>query len=163
MCHPSYDTRHGEYRSVDLLRQSYHLIDETRVEVDVGTDRLLGVAMGLDTLDAFLLKQSQEFIFLLSALLSCQFACQSLQLLGTRVAQCVHSMTDAIYQTRPVVHLLVEYSVEISVNLVNRSPVMYLLLEVMNHVYHLDIGTTMKRTFQRTYAGSNARVSVGAR
>ena len=162
MCHPAHDTCHSEYRGVYLLWQTNHLVYETRVEIDVGAYRLLGVAVSLYTLDAFLLEQTQKLVFLLSALLLCQFACKALQLLGSWVAQSVYSMTDAIDKSALVVHLLIENTVEIGVNLVHGCPVLYLFLKVMNHVNHLDVGSSVQRTLKRAYAGGNARVGVGA-
>ena len=159
---PTHNTGHGEYWCIDLLWQTYHLIDESAVEVEVGTSRFAASTMLLQTLDALLLYELQELILVLSSLLLCQFASQTLQLYGTRIAQCVHSMTDTIDETCLVVSLLVEHTGEINIQFLHILPVSDLLFQVMEHIDHLDVGTTMKRTFQAADTSGNRAVSICA-
>ena len=107
---PSDDTCHCEDRCVYLLWQSYHLIYETGVEVEVGTCRFATLTMLHQALDTLLLDEFQEFVLFFPTLLLSQFACELLQFYGTRVAQGVYGMTDTIDESRLVVSLLVEHT-----------------------------------------------------
>ena len=69
-------------------------------------------------------------------------------------------MADAIYQSRLVVHFFVQHTGKIGVYLVHTGPVADVLLQVVEHVGDLDIGSAMKRAFQRADARSYGRVSV---
>ena len=118
--------------------------------------------MLLQALDTLLLYELQEFILVLSSLLLGQFASQTFQLYGTRIAQCVDRMTDTIDKTSLVVSLLVEHTGEINIQFLHVLPVSDLLFQVMEHIDHLDVGTTMKRTFQAADTGGNRAVSICA-
>ena len=66
---PTHDTGHSKDRSIYLLRQPNHLIDETAVEVEVGTGWLAAATVLLQALDALLLYQLQEVVLVLPTLL----------------------------------------------------------------------------------------------
>ena len=57
---PTHDTGHSKDRSINLLRKTNHLIDETTIEVEVGTGRLAAATMFLQALDTLLLDKLQE-------------------------------------------------------------------------------------------------------
>ena len=61
-----------------------------------------------------------------------------------------------------VVGLLVEHTVEIGVNLIDVSPVLDLRLEVVKHIDDLDIGAAVEGALERTDAGCDGGVGVGA-
>ena len=113
-------------------------------------------------LDALLLYQLQELILILSTLFLGKLASQALQLHGTWVAQCVDGMADTIDETRLVVSLLVEHSLQVNVKFVYVLPVSDYFLQVMEHVDYLDVGTTMQRTFQATDTCGDRAVSICA-
>ena len=71
-------------------------------------------------------------------------------------------MADAIDESRLVVGLLVEQAVEIGVDLVDVFPIADVLLEVVEHIDHLDVGASMERALERSYACGDARIGVGA-
>ena len=162
VCHPSHDARHGEYRGVNLLRQTYHLVYEARIEVHIGAERLLCLAPGGHTLDALLLEQPEEIILLVAPLLFGEFAGKPFQLHGTRVAHGIHGVSYAVDESAPVVGVAVEDAVKISVYLRDIGPVAYVLLQMVEHVDGSDVCASVQRTLERANAGCYARVSVGA-
>lgn len=65
---PTHDTCHGEDWGIDFLWQTNHLIDETAIEVEVGTSWFATTTMFLQALDTFLFDEFQEVILILSTL-----------------------------------------------------------------------------------------------
>ena len=61
-------------------------------------------------------------------------------------------MANAIDQSGPVISLPTQHAIEISVDLIGVLPVLDVLLQVVEHVYHLNVGATMERTLERAYA-----------
>ena len=57
-------------------------------------------------------------------------------------------MANAIDETGLVVSLLVQHAVEIRVDLINALPVGDVLLQMVEHIDALDVGTSMQGTFQ---------------
>ena len=108
--------------------------------------------MSRHTLDGLLFKKTKEVILLLASLLLCQLARKPLQLHGTRVTHGVDRMANAIDQSGLVISLPTQHAIEISVDFIGVLPVLDVLLQVVEHVYHLNVGATMKRTLERAYA-----------
>ena len=67
---PTHDTRHSKNRGINLLWKTNHLIDETAIEVEVGTGRLAAATMLLQALDTLLLNKLQKVVLILPTLLS---------------------------------------------------------------------------------------------
>ena len=78
MCCPTNDTCHSKDWSINLLWESYHLIDETAIEVEVGTHWFLRLAELRHTLDSFFFEQTKEIVFLGASLLFGEFSSESL-------------------------------------------------------------------------------------
>ena len=115
MSHPANDTSHSEDGRENLLGKTNHLIDETTVEVEVGTSGLRALAMLHEALDTFLLDELQELVFLFASFLLCQQTSQLLQLYGTRIALGIDSMSDAIDESALVVGLAPKHAMQVSV------------------------------------------------
>jgi len=71
-------------------------------------------------------------------------------------------MSYTVYQSCLVIYLLVQHTGEISVNLVYIRPIPDILLQMVEHVGNLDIGATVKRTFQGTDARSDGRIGISS-
>ena len=69
-------------------------------------------------------------------------------------------MTDTIYQPRLVVNLLVQHAGKVSINLIHIRPILNVLLQMVEHIGNLNIGTAVKRPFQRTDTRCNRRISI---
>ena len=119
--------------------------------------------MSHKALYSLLLDETEEVVLLFPTLLFGQESGKPLELHGAWIAEGVDGVADAIDESCVVVGFLSEHSVEISVELIDVSPVLDSLLEVMEHVDTLDVGTTMERSLERSYAGGYGRVGVGAR
>jgi len=146
---------------MNLFGQTDHLIDKATIKVEVRADGLLGLTESRHTLHALFLDELQEGIFLLATFLLGQLSGQPLQLHGTGIAHGIHGVADTIDKSCLVVGLLSEHLVEVAVYLFGIGPIGNGLLEMMEHVDHLDVGTTVQRTFQRADTGCDARIGVG--
>ena len=69
-------------------------------------------------------------------------------------------MTDTIDKSGFIVHFLVQHTSEISIYFIHIRPVFDIFFQVMEHIRHLDIRSSVKRTFQRTDTGSDGRVGI---
>ena len=113
-----------------------------------------------EALDALLLDELEELVLLDASFLLRQFASQLLELYGTGVALGIDGMSDAVDESRLVVCLLVEHAVQVGINLVDVGPVLDLVFQVVEHIDDLDVGTSVKWTFQRPDTCSYGGIGV---
>ena len=71
-------------------------------------------------------------------------------------------MADTIDKTRLIISLLVEHALQVDIEFVDIGPILDSLLQMMEHIDNLDVGTTMKRTLQATDTGSDGAVGIRA-
>ena len=57
-------------------------------------------------------------------------------------------MADTIDQASLVISLFVKHPHEISIDLVHVLPICDILFQMMEHIYYLNIGTSVQRAFQ---------------
>ena len=69
-------------------------------------------------------------------------------------------MTDTVNQSGLIIHFLIQHPCEIGIYLVHALPVLDILLQVMEHIGHLDIRASVKRAFQRTDTCGDGRVCI---
>ena len=71
-------------------------------------------------------------------------------------------MTDTVNQPTAIVGFFIQHTGQIGIDFVYIRPVRNYLFQVMEHLYHLNVGTSVQRTFQRTDSGCNAGISIRA-
>ena len=69
-------------------------------------------------------------------------------------------MSDTVDQAGLVIGFLVQHPHEIGIYLVYIFPVGYVFFQMMEHINHLDIGSPVQRTFQRTDTSGYGRIGI---
>ena len=69
-------------------------------------------------------------------------------------------MTDTINQTGLIIRFLIQHTGKVSINFVHIGPILDIFLQMMEHIRHLDICPSMKRTFQRADTCGDGRISI---
>ena len=72
-------------------------------------------------------------------------------------------MPNAINESSAVVNFFAEQAREVTLDFYLVFPIANVLLQVFHHVGHLDVGTTMLGTLQRTDARGDGRISIRTR
>ena len=160
---PAHDPRHGEKRGIDLARDANQVVDEARVEVHVGAERLVAAFDLIDRLDGDLLDALHEFELLQAAFLDGQVPGHFLQQDGARVGFRVDRVADAVDEAAAVERRAGKQPAHAGGDLVFVLPVADLLLHEGDHVADLEVRATMLGPFQGADAGGDGRERVRAR
>ena len=150
VCRPACDTGNRKDRSKHLRRNAEHRIYKSAVKVDIAADRLMQVLAAGQELGRQLFYLRIEHELFCESLFLRQAARVLLQNDGTRIVQCVDGVSHSIDQPALVKRLFVDDFFQICVNLVIIFPVLYMLLDIGEHVLDLQVCTAVPGSFQRT-------------
>ena len=159
---PADDAGHGEERRVDLARDAYAVIDEARVEVDVGAKDLAFALDLVDGLDGDLLDEFHELQLLEAALLGGQFVGHLLQENGARVGLGIDGVANAVDKPGAVEGLPRQEPADAGGDLLFVLPVPDVLLHELYHVADLEVGAAVLGPLQGADARGDGREGVGA-
>ena len=162
MCTPSRNTRNGENRSKQLFWDSKHSIYETAVKVYVCTDIFEKSALLHNKSSTQTFYQFIQCKFFHHALFLSKFSGKSLEDHFTWIGKCINCMSHTIDQTGMVKCLFIKDLTEIIFHFFLIGPVFYVCLDVLEHILHFQVCTTMTRSLQRTDGCCNRRIRIGA-
>ena len=157
---PAGDAGDGKDGSVELNRQTQHLVGEAGVEVDVGRDALVDLAPVRNDFRSQTRDQLIEGILLLVTLFSGELLDKALEGDGAGVGDRIDGMTEAIDQTGFVKDLSVQKVTQILLYLSLICPVPDLFLHVREHLDDLDIGAAVTGPLEGAQSRRNGGVGV---
>ena len=158
---PSDDPRGGEQRGVELLGDAQHAVDETAVEIHVGTDPGEGVLLGFYESGGDLLDGRVQLEVVVPSLGYRQLLNEGFEDDRPGIGNGVHCVPHAVDQTGLVEDLLVQDPGQVRPELVLVIQVLHVRLDVGDHVHDLDVGTSVLWALQRGKRRGHDGIRVG--
>ena len=163
VCAPARGAGDGEEGRVHLGGDTQHAVDQAGVEIHVGAHLLIQALVGAEDLGGKALDGFQQIEIVAKSLLVSLLAGKLLEKHGAGIGHRVNRVAHAINEAAAVACLLVEDLEEEGGQLVVVLGVLHACLDAVEHLHHLQVGTTVAGTLQGTDAACDGGVGVGTR
>ena len=160
---PADDSRHRENRRIQLQGDADHLVNEARVEVEVGADGAAAAVDAGDAVQAALFDELEEVELPLEAFFGRQRRGHPLQRHRARVAQRVDRVAESVDEAGAVVRLAAQHPHQVLVDFGRVLPILDLAPQVAEHIGDHHIGAAVQATFQGADPRGDGRVDVRLR